>query len=332
MSKSNNPDQPDSSGKNIRLQNSKEVSGREVLKKRRRRRRSVKPVEEVERKSEEKMDPVLFRALWLGALIVVIVGIAATAYGIWGGVPDPEPRELSAKEKEDRKIKKIKSDYRALVKAYFAATTVDEKLKYVRQPERVEPLMRDWYEKQKHPMVAKEVPAQMSFLPQTLFAKSFLKAEMNEGGMFMKQLWIQRYEDGLFAIDWETDVVYNPIDWDTFLAKKSTSPFTLRVYVGWDNLYLYQHRDEEKFQCFKLESRDSDQVTSAYMDRADVGMQTMMFFIRRSAKNPNYLSKSATLPFLVTLKYDESPEGKKNLVIEKLVSPSWIVFEKDVVK
>jgi len=321
MSKPNDPDSFDSRGENLDLSNTKDIA---------------------EKKENKKLDqpaiigddegqaPVIFSIL--GVLVIVMGCIAALTYGMWGGEKDVASRELSEKEKEERKIKAIKSDYRTLVKAYLAATTVDEKLKFVRQPERVEPLMRDWYEKQKHPMVAKEMSPQMIFTPQTLFAKSFLKAEMNEGGRFMKQLWIQRYGDGLFAIDWETDVIYNPIDWDTFLAEKPTSPVTLRVYVGWYNLYLYQHRDEEKFQSFKLESRDSDQVTSAYMDRADIGMQTMMYFIQRSAKDPRHLNSSVTLPFLVTLKYDESPEGKKNLVIEKLVSPSWIVFEKDAVK
>lgn len=281
------------------------------------------------RDEERQTNPLRFKILSLGIGIVAVVALGALTLGLWGKftesvAPEPGP---SKEELALKALQKTRADVPSLVKAYLAATTIEEKLKYVRQPERVEPLMRDWYEEKKHPMEAKEVDAQMILSPNTLFGKSFWKAEMNEGGMFMKQLWIQSYEDGSHAIDWETDVVYNPMHWDTFLAEKPTTPVTLRVYVGWDNLYLYQHRDEEKFQSFKLESRDSEQTATAYMDRADKGMQIMMFFIQRSAKDPKDLRTALTLPFLVTLKYDESPEGKKNLVIEKLDSPSWIVFE-----
>ncbi len=330
MSKSDDPDLFNLLGENFNLRNTEDLIRDEKFK------RDIF-VDEAEHDEESQMHPVLFRILSLGVLVIAIVGMGALAYGLWGRKPDVAPqmmvtmldRESSEAEKEQDIIKKTINDLKVLVEGYLAATTVEEKLKYVRQPERVEPLMRDWYEAKKHPMVAKEMDSRMTLVPKTLFTKSFWKAEMNHGGMFKKQLWIQSYEDGTFGIDWETDVVYNPMHWDEFLSKKPQESMSFRVYVGWNDLYLYQHRDEEKFQSFKLESRDSDQIASAYMDRNDKGVKTMMFFIRRSAKDPKNLNTAVTLPFLVTLKYDESPEGKKNLVIEKLDSPSWIIFKKE---
>lgn len=210
-------------------------------------------------------------------------------------------------------------------------TSIEEKIQFVRQPVQVKALMTDWYQTQQHPMEARGLDPRMMLVPELVFGKSFWKAVTVSESGGKKELWIQEYEDGSLKVDWETDVIYNPMRWEEFLKEKPTTALTFRVYVGWDDYYLYQHRDRKKFQSFKIEGQRSlisDLATTAYMKRNGSAAEQMMILIRRYAANPNDPRTFPVLPFLVSVRYDKSPEGHENLVIEKLVSPSWIVFEK----
>lgn len=290
-------------------------------------------VDEEHKAEDAHWNPLLVKVLTLVIVLIALAGLGTLGYGLWVTQPEQPPqmlipiadRELSDEQQGILESKKLVKELRGVIEGYLQAPTIDEKLQHVRHKERVEPLMRDWY--QKHELEPSELDPQMTLVPKILFGKSFWKAEMASPGIYKKQLWIQQYDDGSFGVDWETDVIYNPMAWDEFWAAKPTEAKTFRVYVGWNDLYLYQHRDEEEFQSFKLESRESDQIYTAYMARSDYGCQQMLYYILKNARVPNDISTSVTLPFLVSLKFDESPEGKKNLVVEKLLSPSWLVFE-----
>ncbi|NWK54717.1 hypothetical protein HW115_03785 [Verrucomicrobiaceae bacterium N1E253] len=284
---------------------------------------------------QKQWSPKVLCLLSLLILLIGGAGMSSLVYGLWVVKPDEEPqkiipieaRSMSKEEIELVRSKEAILELRKVVAGYLQASSVEAKLAFVRHPERVQPFMEDWYQSRAHSMKVAELESMTTMVPKTIFGKSFWKIELPSDGLFKKQLWVESLEDGSFKVDWETDVFYNPWNWDRFLAEKPTVPVSLRVYASWNDLYVYQHRDDEKYQSFRLENKDSDQLVTAYMERDKKGCRDMLALMQSNAKNPADLRDEMGLPFLLTLHFDESPEGKKNLVIDKLESPSWLIFD-----
>jgi len=134
-----------------------------------------------------------------------------------------------------------------------------------------------------------------TFTPKLIFKRSFWKVELPSEKKYKKQLWIQQYEDGKLAVDWETDVFYNPMTWDDFLAKKPIEPLTFRVYVGWDNFYVHPYTNESKYQAYQLENRDSDQRATAYTHKKSPASALMLQLIKNHARDPKRLETSTII-------------------------------------
>ncbi|BCU78717.1 hypothetical protein [Luteolibacter sp. LG18] len=204
------------------------------------------------------------------------------------------------------------------VKAYLAADNVDKLVPLIRQPERVRPLMESWYSR--HPLVPGRFVQLETFQPLTLAARaSFWRIACKVDTGTTRQFLVEEMPDGKVAIDWETDVAYQPMDWDTYAKERPQGSFEFRARVEPGFLYSHEFSDSNHWLSFRLTTVRAEETLYGYVDRQSETAREIQLLIEKNANAPVALVlKLSTPPDL------KSPRG---VVIEKVLSPHWLYLE-----
>ena len=171
------------------------------------------------------------------------------------------------KMEEAAEIEKAKAHYdemEVMVAKFLAADSIEERAKYIRDVDRVLPLMRDYY--QRNPLeklVFKDIP---EYHVVSLENYAFVALNVGLEGGGAKPLLLEDSPEGL-KIDWESFVCYQPMELERFSEERIVEPVELRAYVERDQFYAYDFADESKFACYRLTFRDSDVDLFGYVER-----------------------------------------------------------------
>ena len=230
-----------------------------------------------------------------------------------------------AVQQEKEEAREIVASMNATLKGYTSARTVEEMLPFVRQPERVEPLMRKYY--QTHPIVpVEEVKLQSQYaLPIESSTFVILTAAIPDAP---SRIFLAEVDNDLqIRIDWESDASYLPVDIAEYIAEKPTEPVNLRVFANPDNFYVYEFSDSTKYQCFKLTFRDNDELLFGYVERGSPTDKQLAAHFRGVRASGSF----APEPLYLTVKFPENSKGERGVLIEKFIAPRWANIEKSEV-
>lgn len=204
------------------------------------------------------------------------------------------------------------------VQIYCEADSVEKLAKVVRHPERVRPLMEQWY--QQHPLKVTRFLALDLFQPVTLENRgSFWMVSCSVEGDQKRHLLIEVGDGGMARVDWETEVCYQPMDWDQYAKTRPQGSMDFRLRVEPDRFYSHEFSDSRRWACFRLSTLKGDQVLFGYVERASKEGQKLIEFL---ALNGN--RESAVVLRISTPTDLKSPKG---VVIEKLMSARWTYVE-----
>ncbi|MDC1448126.1 hypothetical protein N8218_00565 [bacterium] len=228
------------------------------------------------------------------------------------GLEAPLGREVEEKERIE-----AASSYDALesqLGAYFSATTIEEKLKYVRHPERVEPLMRDYYSR--HKIIPKEYKSIVEFHIVSLDNRPFtaLSVETKDESKKLAVLVEKTSEGSKF--DWESEVAYQPMSLDEFMEKRPTEAMDFRVYATADRYYAYEFQDEQKWLCYRLSERDGEGYLFGYFSREQ---EEVVGKVMGSLSPTRKIAK----PLVLRLRFRPNGKGPRSVLIEKVVAERW---------
>ncbi|MDB4386782.1 hypothetical protein N9Z15_01075 [Akkermansiaceae bacterium] len=228
------------------------------------------------------------------------------------GLEAPLGREVEEKERIE-----AASSYDALesqLGAYFSATTIEEKLKYVRHPERVEPLMRDYYSR--HKIIPKEYKSIVEFHIVSLDNRPFtaLSVETKDESKKLAVLVEKTSEGSKF--DWESEVVYQPMSLDQFMEKRPAEAMDFRVYATADRYYAYEFQDEQKWLCYRLSERDGEGYLFGYFSREQ---EEVVEKVMGSLSPTRKIAK----PLVLRLRFRPNGKGPRSVLIEKVVAERW---------
>ncbi|MEO5916838.1 MAG: hypothetical protein ABIS50_21600 [Luteolibacter sp.] len=144
----------------------------------------------------------------------------------------------------------------AALEKFFEAPDLASKAAFVRDGERVRPMMEDYHNQRGHafPTLGRVSPgraASFDEVPMVLF-----EVEPFSGPRYpVAVVW-----DGhRFAVDWESLTAYGTIDWSEFLEMKPAAPQTLRVYAQDASETQQLPGTPDGFTCFRIEHRDDPQ-------------------------------------------------------------------------
>ena len=252
--------------------------------------------------------------------VALAAGIGVLAWGILPGTDKSTVGGLSGTDPVESPVHSIDegelADVKRVVRGYLASATVGERVRYVREPSRVRPLMVDYY--QRHPLVpisdagfeilaAKELKGRAVMMIRLSGKEEEEEREINLAAVRGKDAW---------KVDWETHVTYNPVGWEEFLDWRPAEPVDMRVYASLDNYFNHQFDDPARFLCYRLEHPDSDRVLYAYVSERGDWSKRLFQHVRLRTR----------VPVIVSLAFPTDPAagGPNQAHLTGFVSDSWL--------
>ncbi|MDB6073708.1 MAG: hypothetical protein JWO89_1348, partial [Verrucomicrobiaceae bacterium] len=114
-----------------------------------------------------------------------------------------------------------------VVQAFLAARIVAGKLPFVREPERVKPLMDEYYAREPMPQIVFRSLGKMVRVEESGYRFGYVQVLLDT--VSPVTLIIEERTDGNFRLDWECLVRYGELAWTDFLRLKPEEPRLMRV-------------------------------------------------------------------------------------------------------
>lgn len=210
------------------------------------------------------------------------------------------------------------------VSSFLSSETVSDRLKYVRDSERVAPLMVSHYGGEQ---IDAEGFREMAKDPVGL-GKGFVITSVQTADFITNQIAIERVATGEeveYLVDWESWVGFCDLSADELRATKPTDPQLVRVLVSASNYYNYEFSDESKWACYKLELKDEDLTFLGYTER---GSEVDHAFLDLKKRTTGELALRKGL-YALKVAYLPNASSLDQVEILEIVSSSWVVRSKN---
>lgn len=271
-----------------------------------------------------RIPPALIIVTAGGFFLLLGLGIFL-AMGGRGGLAQREERSLQQKVehsreevlKEKQTARRILDEIARVLDGYCTATTVEEKARFARHPERVKPLMEAYYAEHEFDPRSGALLVEQVQVPMDTRSFTIFRAQFDEGPL---KLFLAEIDNDLgVRIDWESDVCYQPIPIEEMLVQKPVTPTDIRVMVTPDHHYAFEFSDSEKYQCLKLTFRDSGDYLFGYVKRKSKTEKDLYNVFSRS--------QSGVEPMLLSVSYPENAHSDRAVLIERFICPRWAYTE-----
>lgn len=201
----------------------------------------------------------------------------------------------------------------AVLAKYLQAASWRERLPFVFEPERIEALMQEQYEKQgkKDPehgslSVAGIITAGSS----KVLNLQFPSAQRPDSGMRAN---FHRTRAGKLLLDWESWVAWSEKTWPEFKQERSQLPVLMRVVASESNYYNYEFSESWRWLAVKLRSPDGLYNVTGYVERNSIFGVALANMI--GVPLPHKLPDGSPMPAL-------NLPGAKAMVMVRLAFPS----------
>lgn len=226
-----------------------------------------------------------------------------------GELPLSRIEEMEKKAKAKEHFEEMER----VIAAFLGAKSVEERAKYVRDPERVLPLMEDYYSR--HELQSFEYDGVEEYHVISLNNFPFLALSVGVKEGTDKPILIEDGKAGM-KVDWEAVVCYQPTDVGSFIENKVTEPTDLRVYARRDLFYAFDFADEKKYACFQLSFRDSDHTIFGYVERGTPVYQEFQKMFRGG-------NMKQTSALILSVAFEPGSRAPRSVKIHDLVSRLW---------
>lgn len=220
---------------------------------------------------------------------------------------------------EEKDAEDLVAGIETAVSGFFGSGSVEEMLGFVRQRQRVAPLMENHYGKK--PLETVRLENVRSLAPVTVDNRAtfwIATCELEDGRNL--QVLVEAGSPDGAKVDWETYINYQPMDWDDF-ARSRPGGYTgdFRVYVEPDFLYSHEFSDSRIHSAFRLTTLKGLDVLYGYAPRGGELARNLTEIIERNG--------GRAAPVILRLHLPEGLESKNGVVIEELVCPRWVFVD-----
>lgn len=283
--------------------------------------------EELYLRRDDDQDKRRWRVPALGWFVFagLLIGVIIVVLKIFLHEP-PSPEEQSnalqqeLAEPGQGELKQVRSTLERMndcTREYLGATDIGQKLAHARHPRRVKPLMEQYYKN--HPMAAQQFHQFETYRAVVIDNGHFVLGSVVMADGSKQDLLLEQLQSGSFKVDWESDVCYQAMPWEEFIIKRPAEPLVMRVIASPDNFYAYGF-DEERYDCFQLTTRGSDDYVFGYTlkgGEASIAMRTLFLQARK-------LTTRAAEPVTLVLRFPEDSRSNRCVHIDRMMAPRWI--------
>lgn len=209
-------------------------------------------------------------------------------------------------------IEKINSTTRK----FFLADNIEDLAKYSRDPDRVIPLMREYYSET--PLAPNPIKRSKSLVPLP-FDKlaNFWLETVELQNHTTQNIIIELNEAGEVKVDWETLVCYQPMKWDKFaLTRPTGESLDFRVYAEVDNFYSHEFENASRWNCFRLTAFESEETLFGYSLTNDAVSDELMSYIQKN--------EGRRVSVIVRVSIPPALRSRRGVIIEKIMCPRWV--------
>jgi hypothetical protein len=200
-----------------------------------------------------------------------------------------------------------------LARKFLEATSIDELLPLVRDPQRAKPRMQREY-----PQGRIEPPGLAKFNGNgnVGFGEAVALVEVRTRNFESRQLAFAETREGL-KIDWESWTGWSDLTWPALLASRPTQAQVFRVIVKRVDYYNFGFADDKKWQSYRLESRGGEYMIYGYVERGS----TLEGKIQLTPEVDR-------VPMILKIRFPADAATSSNQVlIDEVVADGWV--EKD---
>ena len=262
----------------------------------------------------------------------VLAGLVVTGLAFWAtlSVFEAQPKlkkvvsqKKGLEEQQIRDANDVKATLRAMesaIKGYLEAKSVEDLLPHVRHPERVEPLMQNYYGRG-----GKLLPSMYSHIVRTrslgLENEPFVRVTVALKKGKARRLVLQQVHKNYFAVDWESDVCYQQVEWEEFLRQRLNTATMMRVLIKPDTYYAFEFRNEEELDCYRIQALGNDENLYGFVKKGTVVAKQMRDYVTR-----NRLTEKSEVPqpLILRIRFPKETRSRKCVWIDELVEPRWL--------
>ncbi|MES2709510.1 MAG: hypothetical protein V4726_23135 [Verrucomicrobiota bacterium] len=221
------------------------------------------------------------------------------------------------------------------VRDFLAADGVEAKLPYIRQPERVRPLMEKWYRTHPAgPMKAGAISLQQKTGGEIESPGYFIMLAMpvevpdplNPGSVMEEMTFfsveeIRNGSSSTYLVDWETSTGYQEMPLEIFKSTMPAEFHRFRIFVKSGDYYNHGF-DELSWQCVEIYYPGRDFHLWGYVKRSS--LEGRMLLIK--------LEAGWSGPLIAELQYPENPVSRDQVIVNRMVHSSWYYADDEEVE
>lgn len=162
-----------------------------------------------------------------------------------------QPKQEAHSIKEELPEVEYGEEATRVVRAFLAADGWEAKSRYVRDPERVKPLMWDYYERQGHDAGSSAYSAMTYSDVQTHSFGFATEVSLEIDNKPARGFSVEHGPTGP-KIEWESQVIYNPIPWEEFVSGESKGAAVFRVAARRASYFNFGFNDSAKYICVEF--------------------------------------------------------------------------------
>lgn len=213
------------------------------------------------------------------------------------------------------------------VRDFLAADGIEAKLAFVRQPERIRPLMKKWYrgERTAGPLqvgeplkLDKRAGEEGTDTYYVILAMPVhVPDPLNPGGTYEETTFfaVEEIREGAvsrYLVDWETSTGYQDIPLETYKSTMPPEPWSFRVYMKAADYYNHGFNELE-WQCVQLYYPGRDFQLFGYISRTSLEGRKMLPLVEND--------RSAGI--IAELVYPTDPASREQVIVRRMIHPSW---------